>query len=63
MCSLARPQITRLTQGMKYDQIKLKKLGQSYKVRKSGGVRTSNALHCGGSIFNMAMKAVEIGRF
>ena len=27
MCSLACPQITRLTQGMKYDQIKLKKLG------------------------------------
>ena len=28
-----------------------------------GGVRTPIALHCGSSIFNMAMKAVEIGRF
>ena len=29
----------------------------------AGGVRTPIALHCGSSIFNMAMKAVEIGRF
>ena len=28
-----------------------------------GGVRTPIALHCGSSISNMAMKAVEIGRF
>ena len=34
MCSLACPQITRLTQGMKCDQIKLKKLGQSSQVRR-----------------------------
>ena len=32
MCSLACPQITRLTQGMKCDQIKLKKLGQNSQV-------------------------------
>ena len=29
----------------------------------AGGVRTPIALHCGSSISNMAMKAVEIGRF
>ena len=37
MCSLACPQITRLTQGMKYDQIKLKKIRtklQSSQVRR-----------------------------
>ena len=30
---------------------------------EAGGVRTPIALHCGSSIFNMAMKAAEIGRF
>ena len=30
---------------------------------EAGGVRTLIALHCGSSIFNMAMKAAEIGRF
>ena len=29
----------------------------------SGGVRTPIALHCGSFIFNMAVKAAEIGRF
>ena len=32
-------------------------------ICESGGVRTPMALHCGSSIFNMAMKAAEIGRF
>ena len=30
---------------------------------EAGGVRTPIALHCGSSIFNLAMKAAEIGRF
>ena len=30
---------------------------------ETGGVRTPIALHCGSSLFNMTMKAREIGRF